>query len=214
LYDFEWGDFSNTLTFFYGNEKSYDNVEMKFYNRLYGGTAIQVNEFWTNIAGFNWRLSGEYFDLRLVYFQNDRDRETIQADGSIDPYQPFSQTFLGLGGQIDLNPFTILFDWNYVDYDDANGTVYPTYLISLVYTKDKFQPYIVYSKADHYRNNRAIKKDYEEHYTLGYGLRYNFLPKASFKVQFDHFEDQGDAATGWNFHGDSDVLTMGVDFIF
>jgi len=215
MYDFDWGDYSNTLSFFYGNEYSDDNVEMLYYDKLYGGNARTVNEFWTNITGMNWNISGDNFDVRFVYFQNDRDRETIQQDGSIDDYSPFSQTFIGLGGSLDFEPFTILFDLNFVDYDDARGTEFPTYLISVVYTQDDYQPYVSYSKADHKRTKGSSPtEDLEEHYIASFGLRYNFLPKASFKVQYDHFVDQGHEASGWAYHGDSDTITMGVDFIF
>ncbi|CAH9057810.1 hypothetical protein PSECIP111951_01744 [Pseudoalteromonas holothuriae] len=213
MYDFELGDYSNTITVFYGNEYSDDNVEMLYYNKLYGGSARTVNEFWTDIAGMNWNISGDNFDLRFVYFQNDRDRETIQQDGSIDPYTPFSQTFIGLGGNISLDKFTLLFDWNFVDYDDDVGTEFPTYLLSLVYNWEDYQPYISYSKADHERT-KVPTEDLEEHYMLGIGLRYNFLPTAAFKIQYDKFVDQGDKAGGWAYHGDSRTITMGVDFVF
>lgn len=213
MYSFDWGDYSNTVTFFYGNEYSDDNVEMLYYDKLYGGTARTVNEIWTDIAGVNWNISGDNFDVRFVYFQNDRDRETIQQDGSIDPFVPFSQTFMGFGGSVDIQDFTILFDWNLVDYDDDLGTEFPTYLISLVYNMGDYQPYLVYSKADHERTS-VPTEDLEEHYIMGYGLRYNFLPNAALKIQYDHFVEQGHEPTGWAYHGDSDTITIGVDFVF
>lgn len=213
MYSFEFGEYSNTVTFFYGNEYSDDNVEMLYYDKLYGGSARTVNEIWTDIAGFNWNISGNNFDVRFVYFQNDRDRETIQQDGSIDPFEPFSQTFMGVGGSVDIQNFTVLFDWNLVDYDDDLGTEFPTYLVSLVYNMGDYQPYIVYSKADHERA-KVPTEDLEEHYIMGYGLRYNFLPNAALKVQYDHFVDQGHAETGWAYHGDSDTIAIGVDFVF
>lgn len=212
MYNFELGDFSNTITAFYGNEYSNDNVEMLYYDKLYGGTARTVNEFWTDITGFNWNISGDSFDLRFVYFQNDRDRETIQQDGSIDPYTPFSQQFIGVGGTYSVGNFTLLFDMNFVEYDDALGTEFPTYLISLVYHMDEIQPYIAYSKADHERT-KVPTDDLEEHYVLSYGVRYDFMPNAAFKIQYDNFVDQGDES-GWAYHGDSSTISMGVDFIF
>ena len=215
MYDFDMGDYSSSLTFFYGNEYSDDNVEMLYYDKLYGGSAQTVNEFWTDITGMNWNISGDNFDVRFVYFQNDRDRETIQQDGSINDYTPFSQTFIGVGGSVDIQQFTVLFDLNFVEYDDAVGTEFPTYLLSVVYNIDDYQPYISYSKADQERTKASPPtEDLEEHYIASFGLRYNFLPKASFKVQYDHFVDQGDAASGWAYHGDSSTITMGVDFIF
>ncbi|AIY66502.1 porin [Pseudoalteromonas piratica] len=213
MYSFELGDYSNTITAFYGNEYSDDNVEMLYYDKLYGGNARTVNEYWTDIAGFNWNMSGDFFDLRFVYFQNDRDRETIQQDGSISPYTPFSQQFIGFGGQVNISDFTILFDMNYVEYDDAVGTEFPTYLISVVYNIDEFQPYISYSKADHERAN-VPTEDLEEHYMLSYGLRYDFYSNVAFKIQYDTFVDQGHEPTGWAYHGDSRTISMGIDFVF
>jgi hypothetical protein len=214
MYDFSLADYSNTISVFYGNEYSNDNKEMKYYDELYGGSAKSVNELWTDILGFNWNLSGDFFDVRLVYFQNDRDRETIAQDGSIADYTPFSQTFLGFGGTVDLAMFTFLFDWNLVTYDDAHGTEFPTYLISAVYNLDEFHPFISYSKADHKRKKRVNTEDYEEHYMLSYGIRYDFHPSASFKIQYDKFVDEAVPESGWRYHGDSDTVTVGVDFIF
>lgn len=213
MYNVDWGDYSNTFTFFYGNEYSNDNVEMLYYNKLYGGSASTVNEYWTDITGVNWNISGDNFDVRFVYFQNDRDRETIQVDGTIDPFTPDSIIFMGVGGSVDIERFTLLFDLNFVEYDDALGTEFPTYLISVVYNLDEYQPYVSYSKADHKRS-KVPTEDLEEHYIMSYGLRYNVLPNASLKFQYDHFVDQGDKATGWAYHGDSDTITVGIDFTY
>ncbi len=213
MYDFQFADYSNTISFFYGNEYSKDNKEMLYYDKLYGGNARTVNEYWTDITGMNWNIAGDNFELRFVYFQNDRDRETIQQDGSIDPYQPFSQTFLGLGGSVQIHNFTLLFDANFVEYDDSIGTEFPTYLISVVYNWGDYQPYVSYSKADHKRS-KVPTDDLEEHYMLSYGVRYNFMPSAAFKIQYDNFVDQGHKPTGWAYHGDSSTITMGVDFVF
>ncbi len=213
MYSFDIGDYSSTITAFYGNEYSNDNVEMLYYDKLYGGSAQTVNEFWTDITGFNWNVSGDWFDLRFVYFQNDRDRETIQQDGSINPYTPFSQTFIGVGGSATLSDFTLLFDMNFVEYDDAVGTEFPTYLVSLVYNWGDFQPYIAYSKADHERT-KVPTEDLEEHYMLSYGVRYDFLPNAALKLQYDDFVDQGHEPTGWAYHGDARAISFGIDFVF
>ncbi|WP_462173011.1 hypothetical protein [Pseudoalteromonas xiamenensis] len=213
IYDFTLGDYASNVMVFYGNEYSYDNKEMKYYDRLYGGNARSVDEFWKDILGFNWNVSGDNFDVRLVYFTNDRDRTTVNADGTSTDSPHFTQEFLGFGGSVNFNPITVLFDWNLVKYDDAYGTEFPTYLVSVVYNIDKFQPYISYSKADHKRK-KVPTDDLEEHYLLSYGLRYNFYPSAALKIQYDNFVDQGDKATGWAYHGDSRAVSIGVDFIF
>jgi len=220
MYDFDWGDSSNTINFFYGNEYTKDNKEMGYYEVLFGGQdSTVVEENWTDIAGVNWNITGDWsdtisYDLRFVYFQHDmeRVRHIIDADNTT---LLTSQKFIGFGGSVDISKFTVLFDWNFVTRDDGLGTEYPTFLVSLVYHHDKFHPYITYSKADHERTKAVPPtEDLEEHYISSIGIRYNFLPKAAIKVQFDHFVEQGDAPTVWNYHGNSDTITVGVDFTF
>lgn len=210
---FEWGDYSNTITMFYGNEYSHNNKEMNYYDRLYRVPSTQVDEFWTNIAGVNWNISGDNFDVRFVYFQNDRDRDRFFADGRKESDAPFSQKFMGVGGTLTFYPLTILFDYNLVKYDDARGTEFPTFLLSLAYSFDEIQPYVTYSKADHKRTNIPTN-DLEEHYIASIGVRYDFLPNAALKIQYDRFVDQGYAPNVWNYHGDADTIAIGVDFVF
>lgn len=221
-YDFSSDDYTNTVTAFYGNEYSTDNKEMLYYaeigNRTLNGAAItQVNEQWTDIAGFNVNIIGESFDLRMVYFQNDRKRIDTNINGETAvraSASGFSQQFFGIGGNVNISDFTIIYDANYVAYDDDVGTVFPTYLISAVYNIDQYQPYLTYSKADHWQTKSDNEEDYEEHYMASIGLRYNLSSKASAKLQFDHFEDEGDKATGWDYHGNSQTISAAVDFIF
>jgi hypothetical protein len=221
-YDFSTDDYTNTVTAFYGNEYSTDNKEMLYYaeigNRTLNGAAItQVNEQWTDIAGFNVNIIGESFDLRMVYFQNDRKRIDTNINGETAvraSASGFSQQFFGIGGNVNISDFTIIYDANYVAYDDDVGTVFPTYLISAVYNIDQYQPYVTYSKADHWQTKSDNEEDYEEHYMASIGLRYNLSSKASAKLQFDHFEDEGDKATGWDYHGNSQTVSAAVDFIF
>ncbi|MEE2022812.1 porin [Alkalimonas mucilaginosa] len=212
-YNFNWGSLDHTITAFHGNEYSYDNKEMNYYERLYGNPVFQVDEFWTNITGFNWVIEGASFDIRMVYFQNDRDRTRFFNDGTIDKSPSFSQTFMGIGGSYYLNNFTFLFDANYVNYDDPErDTRFPTYLLSVVYRIGDYQPYISYSKADHHRKKATNSKDLEEHQLWSIGVRYDFRPNIAFKIQFDKFDDQG--GPGWDYHGSSKLLAAGIDFVF
>jgi len=213
MYDFEWGDYSNTLTMFYGNEYSHDNKELAYYADLYRTGASKVDEFWTNIIGANWNISGDNFDIRFVYFENDRERDNFFPDGRVETAAPFSQKFMGVGGTLTFYPLTILFDYNMVKYDDEFKTEFPTYLISLAYSIGDFQPYVSYSKADHERPSIPTE-DLEEHYISSIGVRYDVLPNAALKLQYDRFVDQGHAPTVWNYHGDSDTIALGIDFVF
>ena len=222
-YNMASGDYDHNITLFYGNENSEANKEMQFYFPQYEST----DSFWKNITGFNYSLVGYSFDLRFVYFVHDTERTHNQFDGSI-LFNDFSQEFIGLGGNIVLADFTILFDYNFVEreYDilqngaSSRKVEWPTYLLSLVYNINDYQPYIVYSHADHSRFDNTTddglggNDDYEQHDLIGLGLRYNFAASAALKIQYDIFDDQGYAPRGWDFHGDSKAFSIGVDFVF
>jgi hypothetical protein len=220
--DFSTEDYSNSITAFYGNEYSTNNKEMLYYAKLGSRQLnnlpiVNVEEIWTDIAGFNVNIIGDAFDVRLVYFRNNRKRIDTNTAGdraARASASGFSQQFFGIGGNVNIDNLTIIYDANYVKYDDAVGTVFPTYLISAVYNVDQYQPYVTYSKADHWQTESVNEKNYEEHYIASVGLRYNLSSKASAKLQYDHFEEEGYNPTGWDYHGNSRTVTAAVDFIF
>lgn len=211
--EFELGDYSTQLTIYYGNEFSDNNSELAFYAAagFYGPTVVGANEDWKHITGLNWNVSGEWFDIRFVYMQHKLDREFIQRDGTITNGFQTSQNFYGVGGSLEFDPFTVLFDYNYVRRNNATEDTWPTYMISIVYNIDEYQPFISYSKAD---QERIMTDELEEHNVISVGVRYDFLPNAALKIQYDSFEDEGSPVGGWNFHGDSKAIAVGVDFVF
>lgn len=213
VHDFEWGDYTNSINVYYGNEYTDDNTEMGFYAEqgFFGPNTVEVNEDWRHIVGFNWNISGEMFDIRFVYMQHKLERDFVQRDGSINIGPRTSQNFYGVGGSIDLNPVTVLFDYNYVKRNNAVEDVWPTFLVSLVYNIGDYQPFVSYSKAD---QERISGDDFEQHTVVSFGVRYDFEPGIAFKVQYDSFNDQGNPVGGWNFHGDADAIAVGVDFVF
>jgi len=222
-YDMALGDYDTNITLFYGNENSKANKEMQFYFPQYEST----DSFWKNITGLNYSLVGYNFDLRFVYFVHDTERTHNQFDGNI-LFNDFSQEFIGLGGNVVFGDLTILFDYNFVEreYDILqNGpsrrkVEWPTYLISFVYNIGDYQPYVVFSHADHSRFDRVTddglggNDDYEQHDLLSLGFRFNFASSAALKVQYDIFDDQGFEPRGWDFHGDSKAVAIGIDFVF
>ena len=211
--DFLLGDYANNVTFFYGNEYTKDNKEMGFYAEqgFYGSDVIGVNEDWENIRGINWNISGEIFDIRLVYMEHDLNRDFALDTRDVRIGPRTSQTLWGIGGSIDLFPVTLLFEANSVKRHNDVEDTWPTFLVSVIYNYEEFQPFISYSKAD---QERISGDNFEQHYLLSYGLRYNFASSASLKLQYDSFNDEGAVEGGWNFHGDSDTISLGIDFVF
>lgn len=238
-YNFAAGDLDHSVTVFYGNEDDDDNKEIgTLYNRGFN----KVSEQWEDITGFNWVISGSFYDIRLVHFTVDRNR--IYYNTASVPTTPSSDgvfregeyKFYGIGGSMQLDNLGVYFDYNLVETKDTldnnapvyNVTDYPTFLVTLTYTMGEYQPFISYSKADQTgtesrdpttgnllpRGPGQSDDDYEQHVLTSFGVKYNLSPSSSLKVQYDNFEDQGYEPAGWNFHGDSKTITVGVDFIF
>ncbi len=238
-YSFATGNFDHTVTVFYGNENDDDNTELgTLYNRGFN----KVSEEWKDITGFNWVINGSFYDLRFVHFTMDRDR--VYYNGSSVPsdssggavFRQGDYTFYGVGGSAQLGNWGVYFDYNLVETEDFldnnvavdNYTEFPTFLVTLTYTMGDYQPFISYSKADQTgtesrdpstgallpRAPGQADDDYEQHVLTSIGMKYNLSSSTSLKVQYDNFDDQGYAPQGWDFHGDSETISIGVDFIF
>lgn len=202
---------------------------------------------WSKIIGTNVSLSNDWIDIRASYFRthynttadvmffdeidtnNDGIPDTVierrtNPDGTPIRSGDWSLTdfdldFFGLGGSLTFKYLTVLFDYNYVFYDDGYGSEFPTYYISLVYNHDTWQPYVGMSTA-----NLKITEDFdgfgtgdaESHTNYTLGVRYNFMGNASLKVQYDSFKDKGDRLPWYDFsyHNDAQLFSIGVDFVF
>ncbi|MDP5211603.1 hypothetical protein ORJ66_00905 [Pseudoalteromonas tunicata] len=202
---------------------------------------------WSDIIGINVNASNDWIDLRLSYFTTQYEtyadvffneeidtnndgvtdhiiERTRNADGSpirsgSSDVTKFDLQFLGVSGSFNFDLATVLFDYNLVKYDDAYSFEFPTYLLSIIYNHDIWQPYVGYTKAA-----GRINKDFdgfgtgdaEEHRMITIGLRYNFHSNASLKLQLDDFKDQGNRLPWYDFsyHNDAKLLTVGVDFVF
>ncbi|QTH70667.1 hypothetical protein [Pseudoalteromonas xiamenensis] len=160
---------------------------------------------------------GDGIPDKVIERSRNEDGTPIRS-GSWDVTK-FDLEFLGLSGSFNFDFATLLFDYNLVKYDDAYSFEFPTYLITAIYNHDTWQPYIGYTKAA-----GKIKKDFdgfgtgdaEEHRMITVGIRYNFHPNASLKLQLDDFKDQGDRSPWYDFsyHNDAKLLSVGVDFVF
>lgn len=242
-YDFAIGGLDHSVSVFYGNENDDDNKELR---TLYSRGFSRVSEEWKDITGFNWIINGDFYDIRIVHFQLDRDRvyynsasvpTEIPTDSSNSAiFRLGTYEFYGIGGSVQLQSFTFYYDYNLVktaDYVDNNVatdnvTDYPTFLLTLVYNIGDIQPYISYSKADQTNTSSTdpvtgivrpraqgqADDDYEQHVLTSIGVRYNLSNSSSLKVQYDNFDDQGFEPQGWDFHGDSKTISVGIDFIF
>lgn len=202
---------------------------------------------WSKILGTNVTASNDWVDLRASYFRTHYNTKAevmffddldLNGDGVPDrtierrtnpdgspiissdwPLTDFDLDFFGLGGSFTLRYVTLLFDYNYVMYDDGYGSRFPTYYVSAVYNHELWQPYIGLSKA-----KLKLTKDWqgfgvgdaEEHQILTLGLRYNLSASAALKVEYNKFTDQGNRA-GWydfSYHNNAGLLSVALDFVF
>lgn len=202
---------------------------------------------WSKIMGANLAASNDWIDLRLSYFRTFYetfadvmffDELDLDGDGVTDqvverrtnpdgtpirsgasPLTEFDLDFFGASGSFNFTHVTLLFDYNYVMYDDGYGSRFPTYLLTAIYNHDVWQPYIGMSQA-----LLKITEDYqgfgtgeaEEHRMVTVGLKYNFHPNASLKVQYDDFQDSGDRLPWYDFsyHNDARLFSVALDFVF
>jgi hypothetical protein len=135
------------------------------------------------------------------------------------PLTDFDLDFYGLGGSFTFEHVIVLFDYNYVVYDDGYGSEFPTFYVSMVYNHETWQPYIGLSTA-----KLELTKDWqgfgvgdaEEHQIMTLGLRYNLGISAAIKLEYNDFQDKGDRSPWFDFsyHNDAKLLSLGIDFVF
>jgi len=224
--DIEAHDFWRERGFYYFPDESAPDVS----NYVKGSADVT----WSDIRGINVNASNGWIDLRASYFEThyetwgeylvDPDRLPVRS--TANAVTEFDLQFIGLSGSFDLNLATVVFDYNLVLYDDGYGFEFPTYLVIAIYNHATWQPYVGMSNAA-----GKLTKDYfgfgtgdaEEHRMYTLGLRYNFHPSASLKIQYDDFNDNGLRGTGlgstasdydFSYHNDAQLFSVSVDFVF
>lgn len=202
---------------------------------------------WSDIVGVNLTFNNDWLDLRASYFKTEYKTNSeilfadpIDANGDGVPdfinerrtspdgsplisgdwsLTQFDLEFIGLGGSANLDYITLLFDYNYVTYDDGYGSEFPTYYVSAVYNHPTWQPYVGLSSAkleltesfDGFGTGEA-----EEHTITTVGIRYNVLTNAALKLEYNRFEDKGNRPgfADFSYHNDAELVSVALDFIF
>lgn len=196
------GNGSLNTTLYTGREKSEDNKLLStfFFNE-------PTTENWKNIAGVNFEFNYNILQLLASYTQFELDRDfTSPTTTSTKPPQRDIQ-FLAFSANIDTGNFFILTEWN--DWSEGESQSFETtnWLASFGYRFGDFTPYLVYST---FEQEEITGSAFEEHNTSSAGVRWNFHPQASFKIQYDIIKDEGTLP----LLGDSKAVTFGVDMIF
>ncbi|MFC3092870.1 porin [Alteromonas sediminis] len=199
LYNGQWGDWSVTGNLYTGKEDSKEN-------RLLSEFFFQepTREIWKDIMGGVLGLSKDWLELRLTHmrYTNERFRSGEQTlfDGSTER----DGKFYGLAANADWGTWFVLTEFNRLDL----GGNLDTAMVSVGYRHDDLTPYIGYST---FEQKDADDGDGEDHNTTFIGLRWDFVPSAAFKVQFDKVKDN---SFNLAVAGDSESITLGVDLVF
>ncbi|WP_019677386.1 hypothetical protein [Arsukibacterium perlucidum] len=202
---------------------------------------------WSDIIGVNLAAANDWLDIRASYFSTRYtttsdvmffDELDSNGDGIADAVierrtnpdgtpirsgqwslTDFDLSFYGLGGSMYFKYATVLFDYNYVTYDDGYGSRFPTFYVSAIYNHDTWQPYVGMSQA-----KLKITEDFdgfgtgeaEEHQIITLGLRYNVMANAALKFELNKFKDKGDRSPWYDFsyHNDATLFSVALDFIF
>lgn len=202
---------------------------------------------WSDIIGVNLAAANDWLDIRASYFSTRYtttsdvmffDELDSNGDGIADTVierrtnpdgtpirsgqwslTDFDLSFYGLGGSMYFKYATVLFDYNYVTYDDGYGSRFPTFYVSAIYNHDTWQPYVGMSQA-----KLKITEDFdgfgtgeaEEHQIITLGLRYNVMANAALKFELNKFKDKGDRSPWYDFsyHNDATLFSVALDFIF
>ena len=171
---------------------------------------------WSDIIGVNLAAANDWLDIRASYFSTRYtttsdvmffDELDSNGDGIADTVierrtnpdgtpirsgqwslTDFDLSFYGLGGSMYFKYATVLFDYNYVTYDDGYGSRFPTFYVSAIYNHDTWQPYVGMSQA-----KLKITEDFdgfgtgeaEEHQIITLGLRYNVMANAALKFELN-----------------------------
>lgn len=197
LYENVIAGFNTSFNIYTGREDSHNNDLLSFLSNA------SVNETWKNMLGTVLESSNDFIDLRLSYLQSQLDREINGTLGLNDVKQVFS----GVSVNFYFGDLSLLSEFNRYQRD-ATDTTINTNMISLAYTIGDFTPHITRSALKQEVNQDG--KD-ENHSTMSYGVKWQVKPSMAFKIQYDKVTDKG---VNVPVLGDSELISMGLDFIF
>lgn len=190
----EWDLLINLYT---GREDSSNNELLSLLS------SASVDETWKNMLGLVAELSGHWVDLRATYMQGQIDRSVEGVVVAEDVKQVFS----GLSVNFNVNRFILLSEINKYERD-ASDIIIDTYMVSVAYNWGRFTPHITRSTLKQQQN---LAGGDEEHATNSIGIRWDYDDSTAFKIQYDSTQDKGVVIP---VLGDSELISLGVDFVF
>jgi len=212
-YTDDWGDATYTIGSWYGEEEDDNN---RSYNDIYWG-AESFSVKWSEIKGLTFEYDRDWLILRAVGMKSKDEEIADWGGGDIQIVSDnVDQNFFGLAAMIDYENILFQSEYNEFDSEDFKST---GYLLGLGYRINDFTPVISYSK---YRDEDP---DFgkQVNNTNSFSVRWDFYPSAALTVQYDILEDntlwfedtdEDTVVEEYSFTGDSEVIAVGLAYVF
>jgi len=199
-YGNDLGDGSISVNLWYGSEKTNDVPQ---YTDIYYGLDSEIE--WKDMLGLAVEYNYDWLTLRAVAMEN-KATETIDYAkfGDIKYADPDNakQSFYGFAFLAEHDNWRFISEINRFEIPDTDYES-EGLSASLGYKVGDFTPTLSYSSfEDNYFDT--------EFRTQSFTLRWDASKGTAVKFQYDRFMDD----SGWDFTGDSKLVTLGVDYVY
>ncbi len=210
LYNNTIADIAFTWNTWVGGEHDRNNEELK---RLYYdapannyGSGITIDENWYNMLGTYLDFSKDWWDVRLIYMQNQVSR-TQAGNPAYVLDSSNHQKFKGISVNFDPGNLVVRTEFNEF-LRPTNQDYYHTSLMSMGYRIGNWLPLLTYSEfhEDFLTNPGSA----ESHFTRTATIRWDFRRGMDMKIQYDQLVDH----SHWPFIGSTKLITVGLDAVF
>lgn len=205
LYQDQWGDWSSSAEFFFGDEKRRDNP----YQRIYNGKHSKTNERWSNIVGADLTLSRDWFEARFSYVESDWEYWGDAAQGKA------KQQFYAAAFNADYEKWVVRSEFSYINRRETYENDFAQ-LLAVGYRIGKWLPMVTYANFNgNYIDNTAgffTSDASEKHTTRSVSLRYDLTASSAIKAQYDWWSDR--SAVNGPVQGNPRLLSVSYDLVF
>ncbi|NNM51358.1 MAG: hypothetical protein HKM02_03925 [Pseudomonadales bacterium] len=195
----------NTWT---GAEHDHNNkmLQLMYYNSSPGDASNgqPIDEYWYNMIGSYLDFSRDWWDVRLVYMQNDVTRTQVGI-GYI--HQGDHQKFQGASVNLDPGNWVVRSEFNEF-LRPTDQDYYHSSLLGIGYHIGDFLPMLTYSNF--HEDNIPSPAYAESHFTRTASVRWDFRKNMDLKLQYDDMRDD----SHWPFLGNTRTITVGIDTVF
>ncbi len=210
LYNNTIHDVSVTWNLWTGAEHDRNNkmLQLMYYNSSPGdgSNGQPINEYWYNMVGSYLDFSKDWWDVRVVYMQNEVTRSQI-GEGLY--HSADHQKFQGISVNLDPGNWVVRSEFNeFLRPSATDLDFYHSSLLGVGYHIGNFLPMLTYSSF--HEDNYTGPYYAESHFTRTATLRWDFRRGMDLKIQYDDTVDH----SHWPFLGNTKLVTAGFDMVF